>query len=160
LMSRGYSTIAYATPADVELSIFANRRLTGVRDECARSGAAEPVLVQIDLDLQQTVQTVLRLRSEHPEVSGICAFNDEHAFAILGAMAHLNLKAPDDLAVIGVDNIPLSALAVPPLSTIAFDERALQIAVMERLLNPDPAARPAEIVTAISSPRVIVRQTT
>jgi DNA-binding LacI/PurR family transcriptional regulator len=160
LMNRGYSTLAYGAPVDVELSMFANRRLAGVRDECARSGAPEPVLVQIELDLQEAIQTVERLRTEHPEVTGICAFNDEHAFAILGAMAQLGLTAPTDLAVIGVDNIPLSALAVPPLSTIAFDEQALQIAVMERLQNRHTTVRPTEPVTAISSPRVIPRRTT
>ena len=48
----------------------------------------------------------------------MCAYNDEHAFAVLAGMAELGLRAPHDLAVIGADSDPLSAVAVPALTTV------------------------------------------
>jgi DNA-binding LacI/PurR family transcriptional regulator len=61
------------------------------------------------------------------------------------------LTAPTDIAVIGVDDIPTARLAVPPLSTVAFDlheagrRRAeavvAALAGRDRQVSSDPAPR-------------------
>jgi DNA-binding LacI/PurR family transcriptional regulator len=56
-------------------------------------------------------------------VTGVCAFNDETAIAVLAGMREHGLTAPGDLAVIGVDDIPAARLAAPPLTTVSFDLR-------------------------------------
>ncbi|WUJ76358.1 substrate-binding domain-containing protein [Streptomyces sp. NBC_00377] len=48
-------------------------------------------------------------------------FNDDIALAVLVAPRSLGLRAPDDLAVIGVDDIPGAATAQPPLTTVVRD---------------------------------------
>jgi DNA-binding LacI/PurR family transcriptional regulator len=51
----------------------------------------------------------------------ISASNDEFALALLGALAARGVRVPDDVAVIGVDDIPLAAAATPSLTTVAAD---------------------------------------
>ncbi len=53
--------------------------------------------------------------------SAIFAQNDRMAMGVLRAVRDLNLKVPDDIAVIGVDDMPLSSYFDPPLSTMRQD---------------------------------------
>jgi DNA-binding LacI/PurR family transcriptional regulator len=54
-------------------------------------------------------------------VTGVCAFNDETAIAVLAGMRERGLTAPADLAVIGVYDIPIARLTAPPLTTVGLD---------------------------------------
>jgi hypothetical protein len=51
-------------------------------------------------------------------VTGICAYIDDVALAVLAGLRSLGLAAPDDLAVVGVDDVPAARLAAPPLTTV------------------------------------------
>jgi len=57
------------------------------------------------------------LLTEHPQVDGIVCFDDQTAFGVLRACAQLGRRVPDDLAVIGCNDIPLAVQATPPLTT-------------------------------------------
>ena len=63
--------------------------------------------------------------AEDPAVTAVCAYNDDVALAVLAGMHRLALTAPGDLAVIGVDDIPAAALAVPPSPPSPSTRRAL-----------------------------------
>ena len=79
-------------------------------------------------------------------MTAICAFNDEVALAVLAGARQLGISVPDDLAVIGVDDIPAAALAAPPLTTVATNitVNALDIvdAVVSKLGGRSPAPGP------------------
>ena len=55
-------------------------------------------------------------RAATPPVTAACAYNDETALALLAGLRGRGLTAPDDLAVVGVDDIPVAILADPALS--------------------------------------------
>ena len=52
------------------------------------------------------------------EPTAIVSANDQMAFGAMNAARDLGLKIPDDLAVVGFDNIPLSSYFDPPLTTV------------------------------------------
>ena len=54
-------------------------------------------------------------------VTAVCAYNDETAMAVLAGMHLRGLRAPDDIAVIGVGDIAAAQVSIPPLSTIGLD---------------------------------------
>jgi DNA-binding LacI/PurR family transcriptional regulator len=54
-------------------------------------------------------------------VTAVCAYNDETAMAVLAGMHLRDLRAPEDIAVIGVGDIAAAQVSIPPLSTIGFD---------------------------------------
>jgi LacI family transcriptional regulator len=49
----------------------------------------------------------------------VFAANDLSAIHVVEVARSLGLRVPDDLSVIGFDNVPESALVTPPLTTIA-----------------------------------------
>ena len=56
-----------------------------------------------------------------PPPFGICAFNDETAFATLQPSPTLNIAVPEAVSVIGHDNTLISELSNPALTTIGVE---------------------------------------
>lgn len=119
LISRGHRRIGYAMPAHPGFRQMAEGRLRSVTDACAAAGLDAPVVVRTSLEIADAARAVTQWTGN--AVTGICAFNDETAIAVLAGMREHGLIAPDDLAVIGADDIPTARLATPPLSTVHFD---------------------------------------
>lgn len=57
------------------------------------------------------------LLAAHPEATGLFCYNDLVAVGALQACAELGRTVPDDLAIVGYDDILLSALVTPALTT-------------------------------------------
>ncbi|MFE3739405.1 LacI family DNA-binding transcriptional regulator [Streptomyces sp. NPDC059134] len=120
LIGLGHRRIGYLLPSPTRFRPMGAARLRGVSGACAEAGLAAPVaLGAAELDIDALARVVERWTAEG--VTGVCAFNDEHAIALLAALRHLGLAAPDDLAVVGADDIPMARFAAPPLSTVCFD---------------------------------------
>ncbi|MDH6220349.1 LacI family DNA-binding transcriptional regulator [Streptomyces pseudovenezuelae] len=118
LATTGHTRIGYATPGDPRLQDFLVLRLEGARAACAELGLEPPVVLEVPLDISAAAAAAERWHSAVPAVTGVCAYNDETAFALLAGMRRVGLSAPGDLAVIGVDNDKLAPFAMPPLTTI------------------------------------------
>ncbi|MFP3471577.1 substrate-binding domain-containing protein, partial [Micrococcus sp. SIMBA_144] len=58
------------------------------------------------------------LFEKHPDTDGVIASNDIVAIAILHEALRLGRRIPEDLQLIGYDDIPFSSLSYPSLSTI------------------------------------------
>jgi len=157
LASTGHRRLGYAFPADPRLLSFAEPRLDGVRTACVELGLAEPVVRTVPLDSDAAADAVRAWRSADPAVTAICAYNDDVALAVLAGMRQLALSAPDDLAVIGVDDIPAAAVAAPPLSTVAMDQKA-HAEHVARSLIAGLAGRAAPRRPGSDALRVVVRQ--
>jgi LacI family transcriptional regulator len=59
-----------------------------------------------------------RLRSTSHPPTAVLAASDAAAFGVLRAAGRMGLRVPEDLEVIGFDDVPLAALSNPPLSTV------------------------------------------
>lgn len=118
LTSRGHRRIAFAASTDPAVGLFLHRRLRGVRHECAARGLPEPVVVDVPLTQEGATRAVRGLVERPEPPTAISAYNDDIAFAVLAGMREAGLTAPDDLAVIGVDDLPLAPFAVPPLTSV------------------------------------------
>jgi DNA-binding LacI/PurR family transcriptional regulator len=144
LVAGGRTRIGYATTDDPRIAEFADRRLAGVRAACAQHGLADPVVIPVGVTLAAGTAAVAAWREAG--ITGVAAYNDEVAFAVLaGARAH-GLTVPHDLAVIGVDDVPLAALAAPPLTTVtqSIEREASYLAacVLAALDGEEPPPRP------------------
>ena len=125
LAARGHARIGYAFPDNPRIRAIAEARLDGVRAACAELGLGEPDVRTVPLAERPAADAVAAWRQASPPVTGICASGDQYAFAVLAGMRAHGLDAPQDLAVVGVDDIPTAALADPPLTTIAMDPAIL-----------------------------------
>lgn len=80
-------------------------------------------------------QATLCLLSEHPELTALFCYNDLAAVGALQACAERNRRVPDDLVVVGHDDIPLAALVSPTLTTCRVPRYELGVQAVEALIQ-------------------------
>jgi len=157
LIDRGHRRIGYAMPAHPGLLRMAEARLRSAEDACAAAGLTAPVVASTDLEIASAAAAVTQWTDS--AVTGVCAFNDETAIAVLSGMREHGLTAPADLAVIGADDIPTARLTSPPLTTVYFDlheaGRQRAEAVVACL-----AGNASEVTFEPATPRVVPRSST
>ncbi len=118
LLGLGHRRIGFlAGRPDLE---SARLRERGYQLALAAAGVhVDPALVQVggyQPDSAEGAARILLTRPEPP--TAIFAANDVSAIATMAAARALGLSIPEDLSVIGFDNVPESALCEPPLTTI------------------------------------------
>jgi DNA-binding LacI/PurR family transcriptional regulator len=121
----GHRHLGYAWPEDERVVAFAQPRLDGVRQTCADLGLPEPHVLPVPLDAERAAEAVGAWRGSDPAVTGVCAYNDEVALAVLSGARRRGVDVPGDLAVIGVDNTHAGRLTTPALSTVESDLGAI-----------------------------------
>jgi DNA-binding LacI/PurR family transcriptional regulator len=89
-----------------------------------------------------------------PAVTGIFCANDHMAIGLLRALHEAGRSVPDDVSVVGFDDIPEAPFLIPPLTTVRQDftavgRRAIEIlqtaiagaSAPERLIRPELVVR-------------------
>lgn len=77
---------------------------------------------------------------------GIVAFNDYSAIGALQALTKRGMRVPDDIAVVGCDDVPVSSLVQPALTSVSFPQYEFGRAAME-VIQELVAGRPVADVT-------------
>lgn len=95
------------------------------------------------------------------DVTAVFAANDQMALGVLRAMWEAGRSVPDDVSVVGFDDIPEAAFLIPPLTTVRQDftavgHRAIEI-LQTAIAGPDPEAEPPE---RLIQPELVVRAST
>jgi LacI family transcriptional regulator len=98
-----------------------------------------------------------RLLREHPELTALICYNDLVAVGALKACAALGLSVPQDLAVVGFDDIMLAGLVTPSLTTCRVSRESLGEVGM-RLLLAQIAGEHIEERNIMIAPELIVRE--
>ena len=91
------------------------------------------------------------LQSKHPPTAILCG-TDLIAIGALGAAAHLGLRVPHDLSIIGSDDIAMASYSHPPLSTVRIPRDAMgheAFRLLENISSP-PLRRGVEARIATS----------
>ena len=94
-----------------------------------------------------------------PRPTAICAGNDAIAIEIIEAARSMNLRVPDDLSIIGFDDLPMASVVRPNLTTIrqplrAIGERAASL-LIEQMRGQPPET--TDFVHLLQ-PELVVRQ--
>ena len=48
-----------------------------------------------------------------PEITAVAAFNDRQAFGVVQRLLYLGRRVPEDVSVVGSDNVPGATLLIP-----------------------------------------------
>lgn len=114
----------------------ARERLAGWQDELRASGLEHclPWTVEGDWEARAGAEGLATLLERAPKLDAVFAGNDHMAYGVLYEAHRRGIRIPEDLAVIGVDDLPESAYMIPPLTTLVQDtpemaERALRLLV-------------------------------
>lgn len=106
-------------------------------------------------DGHSTARTLLSIR---PRIDGLICFNDLVALGTLQACAELGLRVPDDVAVVGFDDIPFARFFTPSLTTLHVPKFDLGVNAM-RLLIDRMEGRNKQMAI-ILRPELVVRAST
>jgi LacI family transcriptional regulator len=118
LLSLGHRRIGAITGfADMLCSLA---RLDGYRSGLERAGvAADPDLIRYgDFEHEGGFARAGELLDLQDRPTAIFAGSDQQAFGVYEAARQRGLRIPDDLSVVGFDDLPVSRWASPPLTTV------------------------------------------
>jgi LacI family transcriptional regulator len=108
-------------------------------------------------------QSLYQLLAQSPDIEAIFVSNDQMALGVLHAAHRLGKRIPDDLSIVGVDNMPESAHFWPPLTTVRqrlLESGAQVVTELDRLIRNAKQTNPPSSSPAVTllQPELIVRE--
>ncbi|MGC5051519.1 LacI family DNA-binding transcriptional regulator [Micromonospora sp. DT48] len=109
-------------------------RIEGWREALTAAGAEVPPLVPADWSAAAGYRCGQML-ARMPDVTAVFTANDHLALGVLRALHEHGRRVPDDISVVGFDDVPEAAYFIPPLTTVRPDFGAVARASLEMLLT-------------------------
>ena len=101
------------------------------------------------------------LLDQEPDIDAVFACSDQIALGALSTAHRLGRRIPQDLAIVGFDNIPESACFWPPLTTVyqrLIDVGRIAVQTLHRMIEANrQLGTPEEVTVTLVKPELIVR---
>ncbi|WP_037898794.1 LacI family DNA-binding transcriptional regulator [Streptomyces sp. NRRL S-350] len=156
LVDLGHDTVWHL--AGPEESFAAQRRADAWRAVLEGAGRAVPPVVRGDWSAESGYRAGLLL-AERPDCTAVFAANDQMALGLLRALHERGRRVPQDVSVVGFDDIAEASSFIPPLTTVHQDfgevGRLCVEGVLDQIRN-----RTAEQGTTLVPTRLVVRAST
>lgn len=99
------------------------------------------------------------------EATAVFVANDHMAIGVLHALHEAGVRVPEDLSVVGFDDLPESAYLIPPLTTVnqdfaAIGRRAIEVLQLAVREAREPGPAPEDGLERLLRPRLVVRRST
>ncbi|TAK03033.1 MAG: LacI family transcriptional regulator [Chloroflexota bacterium] len=158
LLELGHRRIACITNAALSYTAAADR-LAGYRQALATAGVGSvPELVEAGAFDSASGHRAMTLILERGRPDAVFVASDVVALGAIGALREAGLRVPDDVSVVGFDDIPLAAYFDPPLTSIRIPAHDLGLAAGNALLDriagrevPDRTLLPTELIVRAST---------
>ncbi|GAA3666675.1 LacI family DNA-binding transcriptional regulator [Microbacterium marinilacus] len=138
LLAQGRRDIAVIGLQD-RLADTARVRFDGYRSALVAAGLAPDERLQVEVsgyNRAEGSRAIERLLARDTPFDGVFCFNDSLAFGAMHTLARHGIAVPDDVSVVGFDNIEESRYTVPPLPTIDTGVARSSDRIVEMLLDP------------------------
>jgi LacI family sucrose operon transcriptional repressor len=119
LIEKGCRKIAHIC-GNLKIKVLANERHDAFVD-VANSKNIEHITLETDVnvfDRNQYEKLINKLFNEHPDIDGIFASSDVIAAHIIKACYELKKRIPEDIKIVGYDDVSLASLVTPQITTI------------------------------------------
>ena len=159
LLSLGHRQIGLVY--GVQEPVLAEDRLLPYQESLRAAGlpVQDDLIIRCGTTIQDGYQAAESLLKRSNKPTAIIAVNDLLAIGAMRAAIDIGLKIPQDLSVVGYDDILLAKFMAPRLTTVSKDAvgvgRAAVKLLLARIQEPD---RPRQMLNV--SPRVIIREST
>ncbi len=161
LIGLGHRRLAYIRALD---GITADvPRIEGFRAACEAAGIAASAIVELHGDalFEGGEQAVAELLAAGTDVTAIACHNDITAIGAMRALRAAGIRVPDDISVVGCDDIAAASWIVPSLTTVAQQKAEMGRMAVERLLTMLDAGEGGIAPETIRVPMVLqVREST
>jgi len=159
LIGLGHTNIVQVC-GSLNIPVF-ERRYLGFRDALLKAGIdpqdERRIFGDLSIEFGQSAAKTLAASGNLP--TAVFVHNDETATGLLHGLSQAGLSVPDDISVIGYDDMPYSAVFSPGLSSIRLPRREWGRLASRKLiavLEDQPGAKDALII----EPELIVRDST
>ena len=156
LISLGHKNIAFAC-SSIKKSSVNKARYKGFKRamEEANLPFDEKYIFEGNVDYESGVKIAENIIKHYPEVTGVIATSDILALGIMKGCNNLNKKIPEDLSIIGFDDIQISSFVSPRLTTIKQDIYKKGIVAVENLVKN---IKKGQIDNCILMPELTIRE--
>jgi DNA-binding LacI/PurR family transcriptional regulator len=160
LIDTGRRVVAAIGTGD-EISKTGRLRLHGYEEALADAGLPQDPALHGDArwfhrpDGYAAMQQLLERR---PDIDGIFCFNDLLAIGALRALRETGRRVPDDVAVVGFDDVEECLYTAPPLSSISPDKQAVAEAAVDLLVQRMDGTGPTQAQEVFPPYRLVVRE--
>lgn len=164
LIALGHRHIVYVSAPLRAVSRTA--RLEGARDVCAMNNVVFETHIrdvtpgQTEMEMAELGRTSgIALHTNCTQATGFIAMNDMLAIGLLAGLRQCRLRVPEDVSVMGIDDMFLGTYLSPALTTVRQPMQAIAIAAVERVLtrlkdNSEPAHE------LVFMPELVIREST
>lgn len=157
LLKLGHRRLALLTgPEDQSHIVERQRGFLKALDDSARRASA--VVLHGDQTFLGGYRLAWRVISDHPEITAVFTHNDAMAFGALKAFAEVGRRVPEEISVVGFDNVDISQMVQPALTTIEQPKYEIGKAAVEVLLTSNGRSKLAKPINRIFGVNLIERQ--
>lgn len=164
LLKKGYQKIGHI--AGPLTWWAASERRRGWQDALTAAGISygEDWLVEGNWSAESGERGLQELLTKFPDVQAVFACNDQMALGLMRAARRLGKRIPEDLAVVGFDDIPECAFYYPPLTTVRQGlyelghvavQTFMELRQAEQRDDGNPTAH-----TVMLQPQLVIREST
>lgn len=158
LLSLGHTCIAFFAGPTIDLAGL--ERLLGCQQAMTQAGMTPDASLvrQSGWNVDEAYESAKALLAERRDFTAIVAGSDFMAIGILRALTEQGLRVPNDVSLIGFDDIDFCQYTSPPLTTVRQDRVAMGrgavqqiIAMIEGAEEPSPLVLPTQLVVRQST---------
>ncbi len=163
LVALGHRRIAHLTHRDDRYSV--RERIAGYQDALGEAGLefAADLVIRCAGTIGGAYRAALEeLPGLQPKPTALFTYNDLWCVGVLRALHQLGWRVPEDISLMGYDDLEVSGFLVPPLSTVFQDpceagRRGVELLV-EQMRNPPERLQPPQRI--VLRPELRLREST
>ncbi|MGM0414803.1 MAG: LacI family DNA-binding transcriptional regulator [Bacillota bacterium] len=144
LIELGHKNIAFVKGDDIAASDASLDRVEGYRKALREYGIQKEVIEPGFFNREDAHKATNKIIDAHPEITAIFYASDMMAVGGLKALKKAELKVPEDISVLGFDDIELASIIDPALSTLRQPRYQMGYLGMEKLID-QLEGRPKEV---------------
>jgi DNA-binding LacI/PurR family transcriptional regulator len=166
LLARGHTRLAFVTASGRTLSrtekrngflaavnSAGRRRTARILERKAQSAFGDAEMAELGRALADDIAQC------RPRPTGIVAINDMLAIGLIAGLRQRGITVPDEASVVGMDDLALSALVSPAVTSVRLPLAAMASTMVDRIISrlSDPRIPTGEF---LFEPTLIVREST
>ncbi len=155
LVSSGHRHLAVVVPRERRLMQLGLARLRGVQQVAAAHGL-QADRVDLAYDEREGAELAAGWRQTRP--TAVFTYNDDYAMLLMRSLLDAGLAIPEDIALVGADDLPLCTLLRPRLTSVHLEAAAQAPAVAETLHAMIQGQMPDMPAIELLRPRIVARE--
>ena len=153
----GHRHIVAIVPRDKRIMHLGMQRLEGLKKG---KKTADIQIERVDLayDVHEA-DALAKKWKEGPRPTAVFTYNDDYGLLLMGALQDVGLRIPDDIALVGCDDLPLCEMVRPRLSSVNINSSGNAEYIVNRFHQMIQGKEQQKILKRSSTCQLMVRET-